>query len=128
MSDNHPHDEAPRQVKLSIARVDPWSVMKISFLLSVALGIVAVVAVAILWMMLDSMHVFSSIAEFMTLAGAERFVSILDYVKLPKVMAYTTIAAVANVALMTAWATLAALLYNVMASLVGGIRVYLMDE
>lgn len=121
-------DDAPRQVKLAIARIDPWTVMKASFLLSVALGVVSVVAVAVLWFMLDAMHVFASIAEFMTLAGAGRYVAILDYIKLPKMMAYTTIAAVANVALMTAWATVAAMLYNVIASLVGGVRVHLMDE
>lgn len=121
-------DDAPRQVKLVIARVDPWSIMKIAFLLSVALGIVSVIAVMFLWLILDGMHVFSGIADFMTLAGAERYVAVLDYVKLPKVMAYTTIASVANVALMTAFATLGALLYNVIASLVGGVRVHLIDE
>lgn len=120
--------DSPRQVKLAVARVDPWSIMKVSFLLSVALGIIMVIAVTVLWLILDSMHVFSGIADFMTLAGAERYVAILDYVKLSKVVAYTTIASVANVALMTAWATLGAFLYNVLASLVGGVRVHLMDE
>ena len=33
----------PRRVRLSISRVDPWSVMKLGFLLSVALGIMTVV-------------------------------------------------------------------------------------
>lgn len=131
MSENtpmNPANDAPRQVRLAIARIDPWTVMKVSFLLSVALGIVSVVAVSVMWFMLDSMHVFSSMEEFMITAGAERYVTMLEYVKLTKVISYTIIASVANVALMTALATVSAMLYNVIAALVGGVRIHLMDE
>lgn len=121
-------EDGPRQVNLAVARIDPWTVMKVSFLLSVALGIVSVIATAILWTMLDAMHVFSSIDEFLTKLGAERFTVLLDYVRFSRLLSYTTIAAVANVVLMTAIATVAAMLYNVIASLVGGVRVSLMDE
>ena len=41
-----PHG-APRRVRLAISRVDPWSVMKLSFLLSVAIGVMIVVAAAV---------------------------------------------------------------------------------
>lgn len=121
-------EDAPRQVQLSVARVDAWSVMKVSFLLSVALGIATVVAAIVVWLMLDGMHVFATIEDFLKTLGAEKFTALLDYVKLPKVMSYATITAVANVVLMTAISTLGALLYNVIASLVGGVRVSLMDE
>ncbi len=121
-------DDAPRQVHLAVARVDAWSVMKVSFLLSVALGIAMVVATVVVWFMLDGMHVFSTIEDFLSDLGADRFQTLLDYVKLPRVMAYSTIAAVANVIIMTAISTLGALLYNVVASLVGGVRISLMDE
>src|SRR5699024_2329159 len=39
-----PGTSGPRRVRLSVARVDPWSVMKLSFLLSIAVGIGIVVA------------------------------------------------------------------------------------
>jgi hypothetical protein len=55
--------DTTRRVKLTLSRVDPFSVLKISFLLSVALGIAAVVAVAVLWGMLNGMGVFSTITE-----------------------------------------------------------------
>ena len=47
MSDHasNDRDDLPRQVDLAIVRVDPWGVMKVAFLLSVALGIALVVAV-----------------------------------------------------------------------------------
>lgn len=121
-------EDAPRQVNLVVARVDPWTVMKVGFLLSVAMGIATVIATIVVWAMLDWMHVFSSIEDFLNQISATKFVALLDYVKLPKVVSYATVFAVANVIIMTAISTLGALLYNVIASLVGGVRVSLMDE
>ncbi|ENO18347.1 DUF3566 domain-containing protein [Schaalia cardiffensis] len=122
------YDDVPRRVDLAIARVDAWTVMKVSFLLSVALGIAMVIGTAVLWFMVDGMHVFSTIEEFLKTIGAQKFTSLLDYLRLPKVLSYATIVAVSNVVLLTATATLGAMLYNVIASLVGGIKVSLMDE
>ena len=121
-------DDVPRRVDLAIARIDAWTIMKVSFLLSVALGIAMVIGTAVLWLMVDGMHVFSTIEDFLVTIGAQKFTSLLDYVRLPKVLSYATIAGVANVVLMTAASTLGAMLYNVVASLVGGVKISLMDE
>ena len=56
-SPNVPTAKAGRKARLRLARVDPWSVMKLSFLLSIAAGIVVIVAVAGLWLMLEYMGV-----------------------------------------------------------------------
>ena len=120
--------DAPRRVDLAIARIDAWTVMKVSFLLSVALGIALVIATIVLWLMVDAMHVFSQIEEFLQTVGAGRFVDLLDYARLPRVISYATIVAVINVILLTALSTLGAMLYNAVASLVGGIKVSLMAE
>ena len=61
--------DAPRRVDLAIARIDAWTVMKVSFLLSVALGIALVIATIVLWLMVDAMHVFSQIEEFLQTVG-----------------------------------------------------------
>lgn len=121
-------EDAPRRVELAIARIDAWTVMKVSFLLSVAVGVATVIATAVLWWLVDSMHVFAEIEAFLKTIGADSFVALLDYVRFQRVLSYATIVAVVNVVLLTAMATLGALLYNVIASLVGGIRVSLMDE
>ena len=83
--------DAPRRVDLAIARIDAWTVMKVSFLLSVALGIAMVVATIVLWLMVDAMHVFSQLEEFLQTVGAGRFVDLLDYARLPRVISYATI-------------------------------------
>ena len=131
MSDAHGMysiNDTPRRVDIAIARVDAWTVMKVSFLLSVAFGIAMVIATAVLWFMVDGMHVFSTIQDFMKTIGGEKFIPFLDYLRLPKVLSYATIAGVANVVLLTAISTLGAMLYNLIASLVGGVKISLMDE
>lgn len=121
-------EDAPRQLTLSVARLDLWSVGKIGFLLSVAGAIILNVAVLVIWLMLDAMHVFGAIEEFLTRIGADSFVGLLKYLHLPQVMSMTTLVGVANIILLTALSVLVALIYNLVASLVGGVRVTLMDE
>ena len=132
MSEQHAptsnQSDAPRRVDLAIARIDAWTVMKVSFLLSVAFGIAIVIATIVLWFMLDAMHVFSTLESFLQEIGAGKFTELLEYVRLPRTIAYATIVGVINVVLMTAISTLGAMLYNVVASLGGGIKVSLMDE
>lgn len=119
----------PRRVRLSISRVDPWSVMKLGFLLSVALGIMTVVAAAVAWKVLDSMGVFADLESLMTdLDAVRQFGVILEYLRLKNIMSLATIVAIVNVALVTALATLGAFVYNIVAALVGGLHMTLTDD
>jgi hypothetical protein len=121
-----------RKARLVLARVDPWSVMKLSFLLSVALAIVASVAVFVLWSVLDSMGVFDSVGrsvESVTRSSDNaQGVDILDYVGLGRVISLTVVLAGVNVVLMTALSTLGAFLYNMAAGLVGGLHVTFTED
>lgn len=119
---------APRRVRLTAARVDPWSVMKLAFLLSVAIGIATVVAAGVLWTVLDGMGVFTQINDLVgQILGAGQF-DILDFVGFGKVLSLGTVLAVVNVVLITALCTLGAFLYNVAANLVGGLHLTLSDD
>ena len=122
-----PRPGAARRVRLTVARVDPWSVMKLSFLLSVALGIALVVAAGVLWTSLDGMGVYADINRVTSEILAQPF-DILDYVGLGKVLSLATVIAVVDVVLITALATLGAFLYNMASSLVGGLHVTLSDD
>jgi hypothetical protein len=120
---------APRRVRLAVSRVDPWSVMKLSFLLSVALGIILVVAAAVIWFALDSMHVFAQVDTLVReVLGAESNVDILQYVSFSRILSAATLIAVVDVFLLTALSTIAAFLYNITAALVGGVHLTMTDE
>lgn len=118
-----------RRARLVVAKVDTFSVAKLVFLLSVAVGIVTVVASVILWLVMQATGAFQSLNDILALLGTTgNAVDISQYLSLGQVALYTTIISVINVVLFTLLGTLAAMLYNVAAKLVGGIGVTLTDE
>lgn len=118
-----------RRARLVVAKVDTFSVAKLVFLLSVAVGIVTVVASVILWLVMQATGAFQSLNDILALLGTTgNAVDVSQYLSLGQVALYTTIISVINVVLFTLLGTLAAMLYNVAAKLVGGIGVTLTDE
>ncbi len=120
-----------RKARLRVAKVDPWSVMKVGFLLSVALGICTVVAVMVLWMVMDTMGVFSTVGATISEATGSAEGGGFDlesFLSLPRVLTFTSIIAVIDVVLATALATLGAFIYNLSSSFVGGVEVTLADD
>jgi hypothetical protein len=119
-----------RKARLRLTHVDPWSVMKTAFLLSIALGIVTVVAVAIVWSVLGAADVWGSIDKSVNdvLGDTANPFRVEDYLGMNRVMGFTLIVAVADVVLVTVIATLGAFLYNLAAALLGGLEVVLAEE
>lgn len=120
-----------RKARLRVAKVDPWSVMKVGFLLSVALGICTVVAVSVLWMVMDAMGVFSAIGGTVSDATSTDDSSGFDlvaFLSLSRVLTFTGVVAAIDVVLATALATLGAFVYNLSAGFVGGIEVTLAED
>ena len=119
-----------RRVKLTVSRVDPWSAMKMSFLISVALGIAGVVMVAVLWMILSGMGVFSEINRLVgtIFSDSQNPFDIMNYLGFGRVLSLSIVIGVIDVILLTALSTLGAFLYNVCSSLVGGIQLTLTDD
>ena len=104
--------------------------MKISFLLSVALGIALVVATVVLWTVLDAMGVFDQVNGVIGQVvqdGGSKF-DILDFIGFTRVVSLSIVIGVVDVILFTAIATLAAFLYNVSGALVGGVQLTLTDD
>jgi hypothetical protein len=105
--------------------------MKTSFLLSIAFGIVTVVAVAVVWSVLGAAGVWSSIdATVSDVMGSQSGTpfQIEDYVGTSRVLGFTMVVAVVDVILITAIATLGAFLYNLAAALLGGVEVTLAED
>jgi len=119
-----------RRVRLTLSRVDPWSAMKVSFLVAVGLGIATVVMIAVLWMLLSGMGVFDQINSMIEkiIGDADTEFNIMDFVGFGRVVSLSVVLGVVNVLLITAMSTLGAFLYNVCASLVGGLQLTLTDD
>ncbi|MFG3496097.1 DUF3566 domain-containing protein [Streptomyces sp. NPDC047928] len=120
-----------RKARLRVAKADPWSVMKVSFLLSIALGICTVVAAAVLWMVMDAMGVFSTVGGTISEATGSNESNGFDlqaFLSLPRVLIFTSVIAVIDVVLATALATLGAFIYNLSAGFVGGVELTLAED
>lgn len=118
-----------RRVRLTVAKVDPWSVLKLSFLLSVGLGIAIVVAAFMLWSVIDGMGVFTDVNRLLSdVVGDDSNLDVLEIISLGRVLSLATVVAVVDVVLLTALSTLGAFLYNITSSLVGGLQVTLSDD
>ena len=120
-----------RKARLRVAKADPWSVMKVSFLLSIALGICTIVASAVLWMVMDAMGVFSTVGGTNSEATGSNESNGFDlqaFLSLPNVLMFTSIIAVIDVVLATALATLGAFIYNLSAGFVGGVELTLAED
>ncbi len=123
------HKGGPRKVRVLVSRVDPWSALKIGFLLSIAVGIMLVVAVYVLWNVLNTMGIFTTINDWiLTLFPEDSELDLMQFFDLNKIMAATTLIAVVDVVLLTALATISAFLYNVISAVVGGFYVTLTDD
>jgi transmembrane protein DUF3566 len=120
----------PRRARLTIKRVDPWSVMKFSFAVSLVLFVVVIVATSVLYLALDAMGVFNSVndslAEMVNAGGASSGDTFRVTAK--GVIGTAVLIGAVNVVLFTALATLAAFIYNVCADLVGGIELTLSER
>lgn len=120
-----------RKARLRVAKADPWSVMKVSFLLSIALGICTIIAAAVLWMVMDAMGVFSTVGGTISEATGSNESNGFDlqsFLSLPRVLMFTAIIAVIDVVLATALATLGAFIYNLSAGFVGGVELTLAED
>jgi hypothetical protein len=119
----------PRKARVLVSRIDPWSVLKMGFLLSIAIGIMMVVAVFVLWNALNEFGMFALINDWVSkLFDGEQPVDITKIFELNKVMSATVLVSVMNVILLTALTTIAAFLYNTVSSVVGGVYVTLTDD
>lgn len=124
-----------RKARLRVARVDPWSVMKVSFVLSIAMGIVTIVGTAVVWNVLNALGVFDSLNKTVgdltssgTGTGTTSSFSLSSFLSFGHVEGYMMIIALVDVVLATALATLGAYLYNLAAGFVGGFEVTLAED
>ena len=115
---------------LRLVRVEPYSVTRLAFVVSVAMMIVTTVAVALFWLMLAVTGVWGEINEAVASLSSDAAASfdITDYLGFTRMVGGTLVISGINVVLMTALATVGAHLYNLAAALLGGVEATFTDD
>lgn len=118
----------PRRASLQLKRLDPWSVLKLALVLSVALFFVWMIAVAVLYGVLDGMGVWDQLNGTFTELTQSDDAAGEQLISAGRVFGVASIVGAINIVLITALATVAAFIYNVAADFAGGIEVTLSER
>lgn len=126
-----PQPPQARRAMLALERIEPMSVMKFSFLISLVGWVVLFVAVAVLYFALSKLGVFTSIEKTVGLVTYNKThpgSNAASWFKASRVLEYTALVCTINAILFTALATVGAALYNLISNLTGGIEVTLKES
>ncbi|WP_087103293.1 DUF3566 domain-containing protein [Nocardiopsis sp. JB363] len=124
---------ASRKAHLTVSRVEPWSVMKFSFVVALVCFIILFVAVAVIYAVLSMLGVFDELTNMINalLEGDggddELGLNPAAWFSPGRVLGYTGVIGALNVVLLTALSTVGAMVYNLVADLVGGVDVTLSE-
>lgn len=112
-----------RQVRLKLVYIDVWSLVKLSFLVWLCLGVVLIVASVLIWVVLFSTGIFDTLDETLRdMLGDDNF-AIANSFGLGQVVLFTFIIAVLNTIVGTALGAVGGFLYNLSVRLTGGLLV-----
>ncbi len=118
-----------RRMSLSLTRIDAWSAAKVAFMLSIAGGIIQIVAAGMLWATLDVVGVFDQVTQIVSSTGLDAGgFDLTNVFSLSTVLSVVTILSIFEVILITVLVVIITLLYNVVSTLVGGVHVTLGDD
>ncbi|PRX99582.1 DUF3566 domain-containing protein [Allonocardiopsis opalescens] len=125
-----PPAKGVRKAHLTLSRVEPWSVMKFSFVISLVCFIILFVAVVVIYLILSGLGVFDALIDTLTQLGNEDGGTDFDpssWFSPGTILGYSGLIGALNVILITALCTVGAMLYNIAADLVGGVDMTLSE-
>jgi ABC-type phosphate transport system permease subunit len=112
-----------RQVRLKLVYIDVWSLVKLSFLVWLCLGIVLIVASVLIWVVLASTGIFDTLDQTLRdMIGDENF-AIADSFGIGQVLVFTLVIALLNTIVGTALGAVGGFLYNLSVRFTGGLLV-----
>jgi hypothetical protein len=120
-----------RRARLTVKRIDPWTTLKFSFVYGVAGMVVLMVAVVVLYGLVDAMGVIGSLRDFLGSVsdnGSGGSTGLAAWLNFDRVLLLAFLIGLVNVVLFTAFATLTAFIYNVCTDIVGGVEVTLQER
>ena len=116
--------EAVKQVRLKLRSIDVWSAVKAGFLISIALGIGTIVGAFLLWSVLANSGIFSSLGGLITsVLGDGNEFNLESQLSFGNVMSTATTLSLLNIVLTTALSAVWAVIFNLIAKIVGGVAV-----
>ncbi|HEX5493243.1 MAG TPA: DUF3566 domain-containing protein [Mycobacteriales bacterium] len=115
----------PRRARLQLKHIDPWSTLKLSLVLAVALFVVWMVAIGLLYGVLEGMGVFDKINGLYQDVTGKNTAQIIGP---GLVLGTAALIGAINIVLFTALATVGSFIYNMCADLVGGVEVTLSEH
>ena len=119
----------PRRARLQLRHVDIWSAFKISFVLSIAMFFIWMVAVGVLYGVLSDLGVFDTLNELFGQLGTASGSEVGGDVVTPGlVFGGAAVIGAINIVLMTALFTVGTFIYNLCADLVGGLELTLSER
>jgi hypothetical protein len=119
-----PPSAAPllRRRRTVVRRLEPWSVLKISLLFYSCLWLILLVAMLVLWTAVTRLGIVDDVLRFL------RELSLTVRIDGAGITRVIVLAAALNVVLWSVVNVFLAYLYNLLADLIGGLRVTLLDE
>jgi hypothetical protein len=111
-----------RQVRLKLVYIDVWSLVKLSFLVWLCLGIVLIVASILIWVVLFSTGIFETLNQTLRDVISQDF-SIEDSFGIGQVALFSVVIALLNTIVGTALGAIGGFLYNLSVRFTGGLLV-----
>lgn len=126
-------DATPPQVnraRLYVTRLDAWSVAKVAFMLSLALAVMILMAVAASWWALNITGVFEALARNLNdiIGSGTTTFDLRALLSFERVMGVTLVLAALEVFLVSLLSALLAMFYNVTVGVTGGVEVVVSDD
>jgi hypothetical protein len=119
----------PRRARLQLRHIDTWSAFKISFVLAIAMFCIWMVAVGILYGVLNGLGVFDTLNDlFGQVGGTKAGQPVKPVITLGVVFWGAGIIGAINIVLMTALCTVGTFIYNMCSDLVGGLEITLSER
>ncbi len=127
-----PRVRRTRRARLRISRIDPWSVMKTSLLFGIAGGIIFVVAVYVLMSVVEATGLFAavnSVVKDVLASPTDTGVfDITTYINTKRATGLAALIGAIDVVIFTALATVFSFLYNLSATMLGGLEITLAED
>ncbi|GGF16162.1 DUF3566 domain-containing protein [Williamsia phyllosphaerae] len=119
----------PLRAAVQLRRIDPWSTFKISSVLAIALFLIWMIAIGVLYVILDGMGVWDQLnGSFGDLVSSDSSTDTSFQITAGTVFGIAALVGAVYVVVFTALTTVGAFIYNMSADLVGGVEVTLADR